>query len=211
MIDRDLLITRVIDGEATAEDWSALHALAREDALIWSELASAQQDSAELRCAVGMLSSVAGDIEAPIADCARVHLGVRLRSAATWGGWLAAAAVALSFVLAGPRTQGPIQNTNIAGMIPVSEAKRRVLPELTPDEALRAYLHNGERSGRVVSADPDLLVMSAEPTKDGTFEVVYVRRIVERTRMDLFHVGQDEQGRLMSIPVQSTTDTTRPF
>ncbi len=197
MIDRDVLITRVIDGEASAEDWSALHAIAREDPEIWSDLATAQQDAAELCAMVRELGACSERVEAPIVEHAAQGLHVRLRRAAMWGGWLAAAAMALSW---GMRVPGV--GSQSAGLIPMSEAKERVLPELSPEEAFRVYITNGARSGRVVAVDPDLEVISARPSEDGeSFEVLFVRRIVERADIELYRLGQDELGNIVRLPV----------
>ncbi len=215
MIDRDILISRVIDGEASAEDWSALHALAREDSAIWSDLASAQQDHAELASAVRILTAGVEDIESPIMEHAQASFASRVRVAASWGGWVAAAVLAFSFgfsTLGG--ASGNENNTNTAGVLPIdfNQAKRELLPQLSADEALGTYVTNGVREGRVVALDPDLHVMTAIPMETaGQFEVVYVRRILEKTQVDLYRISQDELGRFVKLPVEEMPKPRRPF
>lgn len=212
MIDRDILISRVIDGEATAEDWSALHAIARTDPSIWSDLASAQQDQEELTAAVRLLSEPAERIEAPILEHAANGLSIRVRALAAWGGWLSAAALALAWVVGGLGPQASLPLGNQAGLIPISDAKQRVLPGLSPDEALETYVANGAREGRVVAIDPDLQVLSAAPLDgQGVYEVVYVRRIVERARLDLYRISQDELGGFVRVPVPELPSPSKPF
>ncbi len=212
MIDRDILISRVIDGEATAEDWSALHALAREDADIWSELASAQQDHAELTSAVRLLTACADDSEAPILEHAQAGFSARVRAVASWGGWVAAAVLALSFGL-GSLSDAPPTDANKAGFpIDLSKAKEQVLPQLSAEEALGTYVINGVREGRVVAMDPDLHVMTAVPLEAaGQFEVVYVRRILEKARVDLYRISQTEGGQFIRLPVEEMPKPKRAF
>lgn len=212
MIDRDVLISRVIDGEASAEDWSALHAIARTDASIWSDLASAQQDHEELTAAVRVLSEPADRVEAPILEHATQGVSVRVRALATWGGWLAAASLALAWIMGGVGPGANVPAGNQAGLISISDAKQRVLPDLSPDEALETYVSNGAREGRVVALDPDLHVLSAAPLDgEGGYEVVYVRRIVERARLDLYRISQDEMGRFVRVPVPEMPGPSKPF
>ena len=60
-VDRDILISRVIDGEATPEDWTAMRAMAERDASIWGDLVAAQQDHAELCAIVSRAADAAGN------------------------------------------------------------------------------------------------------------------------------------------------------
>ncbi len=209
MVDRDVLITRVIDGEASAEDWSALHAIAREDPGIWSDLATAQQDAAELRAMVRELSACSDRVEAPVVEHAGHGLCVRLRRAGMWGGWLVAGAMALSW---GVGMAGAGAGAQSAGLVSMHEAKERVLPELSPEEAFAAYVANGVRSGRVVAIDPELRIIGAQRDEDGEgFEVLYVRRIVERADIELYRLGQDERGNILRLPVDELPMAEAPF
>ncbi len=213
MIDRDILISRVIDGEATAEDWSALHTLAREDSAIWSDLASAQQDHAELASAVRMLTACADDIEAPILEHAQAGFSARMRAVASWGGWAVAAVLAISFGL-GTFGNSTSTDSNTANLLPfdLTQAKKQVLPQLSPDEALGAYVTNGVREGRVVALDPDLHVMTVVPMETaGQFEVVYIRRILEKAQVDLYRISQTEAGQFIRLPVEEMPKSSRPF
>ncbi len=42
-LDRDLLVSRVVDGVASSADWAALDDLARTESSIWRDLAQAQR------------------------------------------------------------------------------------------------------------------------------------------------------------------------
>ncbi|MCB9846128.1 MAG: hypothetical protein H6811_09110 [Phycisphaeraceae bacterium] len=207
IIDRDLLITRVIDAQATPEDWAAFRALAAADATVWAELAAMQQDHDDLRRAVDRTVAVADGIEAPIEAHADHAMSRRLASAGKWGGWIAAAALALAWLTASPSGR---RAGSIAG-IPSGGQEASLLPtSWTPDEALDAYLTAGQQSGRVIGQDPDLVVLDSRKA-DGGIEVLYVRRIVERAVVDLYRVSEDEAGNAVRIPVTSVPKTRRTY
>ena len=77
--DKDILISRVVDDEATGEDWAALKELAERDPAVWRDLAEAQYTSIGLASAVQAAIEVADDVEAP------VHEHIRARQRSRWG------------------------------------------------------------------------------------------------------------------------------
>ncbi len=191
-VDRDVLLSRVLDGEASPEDWQAFKALAARDQSVWHELAEAQQDLAELGHAVSEAVAIADSIDLPIEEHLGEGLAVRARRLATWGGWLAAAVVALAAMLGNPNSS-PVAGAQQAGL----------LTGLSPDEALRAYFDKGREEGRVVGEMPERVVVQAEPTDEGRYEVLYIRQIVERAIVDdLYRFGADELGQAVPIRVE---------
>ncbi len=192
--DRDVLISRIIDGEASAEDWSLVRAMADKDQSLWSELAAAQQDHSELASAVASHLEIADQIEAPIHEVASQSLRRRLRLAGAGGGWLVAAALALAFIL-GPGASRPASTDGAtAGIgLPIGT---------TPDDALDAYIERGAQSGRVVGVVPELLVQTTRKLDDGSgYEIYYVRQIIERVVVpDFYRLTQDERGQLVPMP-----------
>lgn len=94
-VDRDLLISRVVDDAASAQDWEQLRALAEYDPGVWRELFEAQRAQAELAQAVEQAIAIADGIEAPLDDMPAASFRFRVRKAASWAGWAVAASVAI--------------------------------------------------------------------------------------------------------------------
>jgi hypothetical protein len=193
-IDRDILITRVLDGEATPEDWAAFRAMAARDPVVWVDLTDAQQDRAELASAVAEAIAIADHIEAPIEIHVGERLNARIRTGVAWLGWAAAAVMAFGAFtglpgLAGVGTGGSAQE---AGLFRVN----------TPEDAMQLYLDKGQQAGSVLGEVPERVLLSSEPLADGRgYSVVYLRQIVECQRVeDLYQVARNEAGRAVSVP-----------
>lgn len=200
--ERDMLIARVADGDASESDWAAFRAQAERDPAMWRELAELQRDAHELAAAVNRAIAVADDVEAPIG----AHLGARLterfRLVATWGGWAAAAAVVLMWSTgwsAAPQTGAPR-----AGLIPRMG---------TPQEALQEYLTCGQRAGVVIDQVPEMVMLDARPAPEGAgFHVVYIRQIMERAVVpDLYQFGVDAAGQPASVRLRLVPAPQEPF
>lgn len=202
--DRDALISRLIDAEATADDWAEFKRLAAEDPAIWSELSDAQRDHDRLLSALEAEIAIADTIEAPIEAHLAHGLTQRLRLVASYGGWAAAALILLSFTLGGralglpqPSGDGVVR----AGLIPM------VTAESDPDDALSAYLTLGQRTGRVIGEAPEFVVLESRPaaTGDGV-EIVYLRQLIERRTVEsVYRFDQDEFGN----PTPTRVETPR--
>ncbi len=190
-MNRDTLINRVVDDEASASDWEALKDIAARDATLWRDLAEAQHAHAELCAAVASATDGVDSIDAPVDDALRWRFAARVRTATTWGGWAAAAAVALAW-FGGLHEAGPSSGDqgNQASLLPVGTAR-------TPADALQQYLDLGRASGDVVGEMPDVLLVGSTPNPRGHgYEVVFIRQIVERRVVeDLYRLGTDELGR----------------
>ncbi len=194
-IERDILLGRVADGEASPEDWTAFRAMAEADPTLWRELAELQRDGAELSSAVGRAIAVADTVEAPVDE----HLAGRLRERFAlirmWGGWAAAAAVALAW---GTGLRSETGGPNVAGIGAVGPAAS------TADDALKMYLDKGQKSGMVVGEMPSKVLLETRPLADGSgYEVLYVRQIVERARVNqLFRPTSDELGGVTPLLIE---------
>lgn len=201
----DLLISRIADGEATTQDWSAFSALAEKSPVAWKHLAQAQRDHQSLSLAVGVALHAADRVELPSRDAADSFLhreravspAHRIRQ---YGGWAVAAAVALAWLGAngGQFTLGGKDRTSeqAAGIIPAGYFKVN-----SPDDALALYRAQGRKAGTYVAEVPVLLESSPAATGQG-YDVVYVRQFVERARVDnLLRFAQDETGKLIPVKV----------
>lgn len=192
----DILISRVIDKVATKSDWEAIEAMASADPGVWRELGAAQRADQQLVIEVAHETSAASWVSLPTAtlDLAQSKTQQRSRLVATWGGWAAAAALALAFVgQRGGATRGSVDMAS-ADLVPIRSA----------GDALQAYLDRGKQDGVVIGELPDKVLVQTRPIgNDGGVEVVYLRQIVERTRVnDLYRPTTDELGNVTGVPVR---------
>lgn len=200
---RDILLTRVMDGEASPEDWTAFRALAERDPGLWSELAARQQDQAELEAAVLDAIAIADRVEAPIREHAAEQFSITIKRVGTWAGWAVAAAITLAWGLHGqanPTIGDPTLGGSTAAIGPQLAAPAGPVVS-SPAEALDAYLTLGVADGRVVGMSPDLVVIESRPSgSDGGIEVVYLRQIIEREIITADRVKRNEQGFPIAAP-----------
>lgn len=193
-IDRDILITRVLDGEATPEDWAAFRAMAARDPAVWADLADAQQDRAELATAVAEAIAIADRVGAPIEIHAGERLNARIRVGAAWLGWAAAAVLGVGAFTGMPGLSGgvPGGGAQEAGLFRVN----------SPEDAMQLYLDMGQKTGSVLGEVPERVLLSSELAADGQgYSVVYLRQTIEcRQVEDLYRVGLNEAGQ--EVPVR---------
>lgn len=190
--ERDVLITRVIDDEASPADWEALKALAAADPSIWQEVAEAQHARSLLADGVAEAIAIADEVVVPVEEHARWRFSQRLRLGATWAGWAAAASLGVIWATGLVRPSTTPMGMSEAGLVPTAR---------THSQALQDYLSLGREAGVVVDQMPDLVVMSAKQSPDGKgYEVLYLRQVLERAVVDDFYkLGKDELGR--DVPV----------
>lgn len=189
-IDSDILISRVVDGEASDADWAELSRLAGEQPGLWRVLAEAQHEQADLIEQVAGAIAVAETVEAPVRQHMVRSLTHRTRVAAAWGGWIAAG---LALAWTGTH-RAPIDNAPQAGILNVG----------TPSEALGTYLDRGRQAGQVIGELPQKILVQSSPASDGNgYEIMYIRQILERAVVsDMYRFDQDEIGRVVPVPVQ---------
>ncbi len=200
-IDRDILLTRVLDGRASPEDWAAFRAMAARDPEVWADLADAQQDRAELQIALAQATQIADHIDAPVDIVTGERLTARLNRAAAWVGWIAAATLAMTTITAHSvkRTTAVPPPTQQAGLFSVS----------SPQEALKMYFNKGKEAGTVLGEVPDRVLLQTTPSPDGQgYELVYLRQIVEKTHVnELYQLAIDEAGRRVPVRYKPTFST----
>lgn len=208
--DRDILISRVIDGEASPEDWSALKALAERDPSVWRDLAGLQQDHAELAGAMTEIVSIADGVDAPVE--ASGGIAERGRLLRVWGGWAAAAVLAIGWFTNAPNSGG-------MGVVPAGGPGGAHSANLgpfglnkgsEPEDYFNAYLRAGEESGNVLGEVGEPVLVQTIPHEDGTYEVRYLRQVMERRRVpQVYGVGieYDERGEARPVltPVKRST------
>ena len=203
--DRDLLISRVIDEQASDDDWALLRRLGEKDATVWRDLAEAQHEHAELCRALESAVAVADGVEVPIDQYIQTRFANRIRVVATWGGWAVAAVLVLAMVQ-NPSLSDP--DMNVAG---ISAGPR--LGEVTPDQALQRYIEEGRRTGQVLEEIPARVILEVRPLADGKgVDVISLRQIIESTHVrTLYQTGQDEFGRRISWPIEIRATRSDPL
>jgi len=210
----DILITRAIDGRASATDWAEIERLGDRDPGVWRELATAQRDEASLRRAVSLSLARVDSVE--LADAVHAHevthaahtMSRRTRAVATWAGWAAAAAVGIAFFTQQPRENGADRSLNpaIAGVgAPQGQIESAA-------DMLARYLDQGRQEGKVIQEVPEKWLLSAEPTGDGSRQqVIYLRLIMERAEVPEFYTfSQDEWGNPAPARIQIQTPQSQP-
>lgn len=197
---RDLLISRVIDGSASAQDWSSFRSLAATDPDVWTELGDAQQEHEALCEVMHAASNIADGVDLPGGSGSPVVFESRVSTATRWGGWAIAAVLALGWFTGAiswnQNTNGALtQNGSAtASMIPLTQANT--------DQAFGQYLNAGQSSGRVVGEMPDQIVVETRPQEDGTIEVIFLRQIIERKVLNrAYRETVDEFGNRVVVPV----------
>ncbi len=214
--DRDVLITRVIDQRAVAADWAAIEQMAAADNGLWREVALAQRDAALLSAAVGRAIAVADQVDLNSADdhpsVLAAHAPISFEDArreqprvirpTAWMGWATAAAMMLAWFAGyqpgGSQSVIPMQGANIGPMDLGGTLVK------TPNEALDAYRKLGQEEGRVVGEVPAKILVKSTPVDEGRggYDVVYIRQIIERARVnDPVRFTQDEAGNTKPVVV----------
>lgn len=202
----DLLISKVVDHTAAPADWAALERAAAADPSLWRDLACAQREHAllarEVAARLARAESVALPAPAPLAP-REPRIAVRPPTRRNpWTGWLAAACLALAAAMGWLRpAMNTLPDTPGAGVRTAGWAVNN------PDEAVEAYLTLGREQDRVLGELPQRVLIESRPLDGGNrFEVVYIRRFLERAKVDdlvRFTGAEDEAGRPVAVPVKA--------
>lgn len=207
--DRDILISRVVDGRASASEWTALETMAGRDPGVWRELATAQRDQRAIEMIVNDAGDAAESVDLPMREAPDVRVTASWSRLRTWGGWMAAAV--LAFAAAGQYFQINLLKQYDGGNrggppIPVGFTNA--------DAAFDEYQKLGKRDGIVVGELPDRVLLSAQPVTDGEgYDVMVIRQVVERRRVKdvLQFPSRNELGETIPLarPMPVTTGTRR--
>jgi hypothetical protein len=169
MSQAEMLIGRLIDGEASDADRVAFERLAAAEPQLWRRLAQRQEEAAALSARVREATDVALRIEAPGRERARAPAW---RAAVSYSGWagvvLLAAAWGLALLPRGGTGVDPRQAGGLRGQ-----------SALPPDALLQAYLEADFIVGEMA---PTLLAV--EERADGRERLRYLRRIEEWVDVD---------------------------
>lgn len=182
-----MLISRVIDGEATDQEWAEFVSLAAVEPRMWCALAMGQRDHAALVRAINHASAVADAVTLQSVEDAQRW---RLTKVRMWSGWSVAALVALVAGVSLLRLWSMPLASNTGNQ------HAAILP-ISASEAFQTYLDKGQESGAVIGEVPTRVLIESRPRGTGQgYEIVYLRQIMERAVVpDLYQVrGQNELG-----------------
>ena len=195
----EILMSRVVDGEATAADWESFRQIAESDPTLWREMAEHQRDHHELSAMVASAIAIADEVEAPAHAHMEQRMVSRLRIVGAWGGWAAAAAVALMWTAGQLNPTPTVPQNNTAGL------------NIPTGDLLSRYLEQGKKSGQVVGELPDKVLIETRPVQSGDgYEVYYIRQIIEKARVpDLYTFGTDDTGQ--AVPVRIEVVSPKPL
>jgi hypothetical protein len=198
---RDVLIGRVVDGEATSQDWAEIRELAGDDQSVFAEIADLQdlrRDTIEI---VDEAGDIADTVELPLYMHPKTSPAGRLKFAGVWGGWAMAAMVAVAWSI-GLRPGDPLLVGNMNSGTQTGSLGGTVIQ--TAGDALQQYLDLGKESGEVVGELPSGIVLEKTALADGSgYEVLYIRPIIERTVVyNVFREVQGESGQMQIVPTQ---------
>ncbi|MCH8823168.1 MAG: hypothetical protein IH984_06625 [Planctomycetes bacterium] len=184
------LVSHVVDGDASSDQWNELNELAENNPLVWRELANTLRDHQSFSRGVNATVAAADNIPLPenivepSFDLAPEDPVLRPRRVGHWGGWAVAAMIALAWV-GGINLTGTTGNGLNTGL------------NLSAAEYLDKYKEQGKKEGLVYDELPEKIFLDSKEAESGKgFDILYVRLIVEKTVVpNLYHLGsEDENG-----------------
>lgn len=192
---QDLLLHRALELEADARDWNELEALAREDPGVWRQLAALLRDQGTLHQAMETRLAVAERVTTVLTDRA----SGRVARFGGWSGWAAAALVLVTWFLS---TRTGLDPADLPARNSARQSDRVGSDGAAAgDPAIARAANERRRVGELPS-----LMLESSPAADGDgYEVLYVRRTLERIRVDEFHrLAENEYGESMPVPTRWT-------
>jgi hypothetical protein len=176
----DMLIGRIIDGEASLAQRERFEGMAADDPALWRVLALKQQDMSMLTSHLEPRLNAAEQVELPEVPLDLIEpvsaSGSRLLRMPWWisvSGW--AAMIALTMAWGYSANRGNAAGSSSTGI----PAGQPTAVKLTPEEHLREYL----QAPYVLNEMPPML-LDNQPLPDGRIAVSFLRRIVEVRYVD---------------------------
>lgn len=161
--EQERLLTRLVDGEASADDRSQFEQIAAGEPTLWRTLAERQEDALMLRDGFERATANALEVNLP-QTTAR---GSRLSLPLTFSGWAAGIILAAAWIISAVNTPTPAPVETI-----IDESTR--VERLSPEEGFNRYLD----APWVIDELPPV-VHDWEELPDGRVAITYFRRIQE--------------------------------
>lgn len=174
-------LDRILERHALPADYEAFAARARRDPACWEDLLAGLRDDDALRLALD--EELEPALRVPLPAPRAAAGGLR-----AWGGWLAAAAMALLWATAELTPPAPVS----PGWTPPVAAGPLVTDDLS-----------GAPAPDPVLAELPSRLVGTRPAADGAgYEVLYLQPVLRRARVaNVLGVGADEHGRPAAVPV----------
>lgn len=220
-LSTEILITRLADGDASDAEWNEFQRRAAADHAPWRQLAEEQHTVRKLREGFEQVAARIDQISLAVAcsesvEASEVAMSGRPANrgyqfvshfARRYGGWAAAAAVALVWTIS-TFTSPPSQHgsSELAGTAEgianngdtgfTNSSSNAVPVSMTPDQYYEKYLE----SPYVVRELQPLLLQTGR-NQAGQPEVLYMRRIIERRKFDgMYRVATDGYSNGVLVP-----------
>ncbi len=183
MTTEEILLSRAVDRAASAEDWHKLQDLSARDSAVWQRLAETLRAETARALAV---QNVLGTLPEESTTLPRPRSVARRR-------WLQGLATAVLVLVTWVVARGTVDDPQT----PIQGDSR----ERSASDLLREYVRRTTETGQHVRELP-LATLATRPVEGGGgLEVIYVRRLLERVRVDrAVRLGRDEHGRLQAVP-----------
>jgi hypothetical protein len=198
-VSLDMLIGRIIDGEATLAQRERFETMASSDPGLWRTLALRQQDMSMLAAHVEPRLNAAEMIDLPQTQPRATPL--RLPWWISVSGWAALVALAVTWGYSAQRDRAHV--ANLVGQ----QAAQPAIRALSPEEHLREYLH----APYVLNEMPPVF-LDKEQLKDGRIAVSFLRRIVEVRYVDSpDDIPVDAEGAMIGVPTRLSKEPPPAF
>ncbi len=196
ILEGDILIGRLLDGEATSDDRARFERLAELEPGIWRRYARGQEEARRLSAAYDHMMGTAMEVELP--DIAAPRPGLRFRQLKSFSGWAAILILGAALtwtVRNGMNSSSPDSSIGQAAGILMSR------PVDSEAADLQAYLNQS-----TVLRQLDPLVLNVEELGDGRLVIQFIRLIEEKVSMDrsLGDVQNDEEFQRLILQDQAT-------
>jgi hypothetical protein len=187
----DNLIDALLDATLTGPALADLAARVAQEDDAYERFENAMQAQRLLSSGMAALADTAQGVNVPI-QTVRVRAGSRVRTTILRRAGAIAAVLSLvasSWVVSGRLSQRDVLDS--AATTPDA---------LTAQSAFANYMRVGMNEGRIIRELPPVTI-ELKKTDSGA-DVVFVRRLLERARVDdVYRVGQDETGRPVAVPM----------
>ena len=186
-VRQEILISRIIDGDANTAEWDELTAMAERDPRLWRTVVESVRDHQAFARGMNAAAQAADRFDA-LSTSAHDTRGVIARIG-SWSGWGVAAVVALVWVIG-------------LGVVKDAEA-------LTPEEHFQQYVELGQESGLVMNELSERIVLEIlRDEQGGPKELMVLRGVVELVTdvgESCYLSEQDERGQNYLRPFDNTT------
>lgn len=222
--DRDLLITRLVDGRAGSRGWRTFKVTLPADGRLIDDIIDTASDQEALqeamqealaphlaRSAAMSLADARSTGPQPLTLPAAVNPTRSTGKVASKAGWAVAACLGLMLLgVIVRQTAGPLGGPAGSSSAPIQQAAGigagLGLGSMNSEQLINQYVQVGQQEGKVVSMLPQFIVLESRPVtgsdgKPAGHEVLYVRQVLERAVVDdVYRLGKSDTGQPVLVP-----------